>query len=425
MSVWERSNEYPVCDTLRGSSSNNSSSGNSVRGAVIDAFFAPPQPLACTQASDAFKFRCETCNYGTDKKGNLYVHLKSIKHQTAIRASPDGPVATATATALTVEDDTQSTVSDLTDPTAFASSRNNDPADFELKKQAVGQTLRQALSQLSLADLLHTSSQYQVFVPPKANQTEFIDLLCAEFDKYWPVLLLKRLPDLRAMCKELKITGTATQNKPTVCLRLMTHFASSCTIKPYLATNAPTAVVPAATSATTEHTSGVLADLVKQKQLIEQQMASALATQRQDVASASFSSKQFFPTQPPRTSVSAPSLSPAKAADEEKAEVSSGSTVTMDLPANDSRKRKQPIPKNVRVIVWNHYIGEDIIKHRCLCCKKVVISNTSFEVGHVISDKNGGTHEINNLRPICFACNHSMGSENMIDFVVKYGLYIG
>jgi 5-methylcytosine-specific restriction endonuclease McrA len=79
----------------------------------------------------------------------------------------------------------------------------------------------------------------------------------------------------------------------------------------------------------------------------------------------------------------------------------------------------------VRVIIWNHYIGEDIIKHKCLCCKKVTISNTNFDVGHVLSEKNGGTHEINNLRPICFACNHSMGSENMIDFVVKFGLFIG
>ena len=91
----------------------------------------------------------------------------------------------------------------------------------------------------------------------------------------------------------------------------------------------------------------------------------------------------------------------------------------------EAKKKKQSIPKNVRVIVWNHYIGEDIIKHKCLCCKKVTISNTNFEVGHVLSEKIGGTHEINNLRPICFACNHSMGTENMIDFVVKYGLYIG
>ena len=91
----------------------------------------------------------------------------------------------------------------------------------------------------------------------------------------------------------------------------------------------------------------------------------------------------------------------------------------------DKKKKKQAIQKNVRNIVWNHYIGEDIIKHRCLCCKKVLITNTNFEVGHVLSEKNGGTHEINNLRPICGSCNHSMGTENMIEFVIKYGLYIG
>ena len=91
----------------------------------------------------------------------------------------------------------------------------------------------------------------------------------------------------------------------------------------------------------------------------------------------------------------------------------------------EAKRKKQSIPKNVRMIVWNHYIGEDIIKHKCLCCKKVTIVNTNFEVGHVLSEKYGGTHEINNLRPICGSCNHSMGAENMIDFVVKFGLYIG
>ena len=92
---------------------------------------------------------------------------------------------------------------------------------------------------------------------------------------------------------------------------------------------------------------------------------------------------------------------------------------------NENKQKKQAIPKNVRTIIWNHYIGEDIIKHKCLCCKKVTIHNTNFEVGHVISEKNNGTHEINNLRPICSSCNHSMGTENMITFVCKYGLYIG
>jgi len=65
-----------------------------------------------------------------------------------------------------------------------------------------------------------------------------------------------------------------------------------------------------------------------------------------------------------------------------------------------------------------------IITHNYVV-KKVLISNTMFHVGHVISEKAGGTHEINNLRPICASCNHSMGSENMVDFVIKYRLYIG
>jgi hypothetical protein len=88
-------------------------------------------------------------------------------------------------------------------------------------------------------------------------------------------------------------------------------------------------------------------------------------------------------------------------------------------------KGRKSMPSSVRDSVWNHYIGEDINKHRCLCCKKVLISNRRFEVGHVISVKEGGTDEINNLRPICSPCNHSMGTKNMIEFVKTYGYYIG
>ena len=96
----------------------------------------------------------------------------------------------------------------------------------------------------------------------------------------------------------------------------------------------------------------------------------------------------------------------------------------MAKPIIANRQSKQSIPKHVKTIVWNNYIGEDIIKHRCLCCKKVLIKITDFHVGHIISEKDGGTHEINNLRPICAACNHSMGTMNMIEFIKTYGLYI-
>ena len=91
----------------------------------------------------------------------------------------------------------------------------------------------------------------------------------------------------------------------------------------------------------------------------------------------------------------------------------------------DVSSRRRALPAAVRDSVWNLYIGEDINKHRCLCCKKVLISNRNFQVGHVQSVRDGGTDEINNLRPICAPCNHSMSTQNMIEFVKKYGYYIG
>lgn len=86
---------------------------------------------------------------------------------------------------------------------------------------------------------------------------------------------------------------------------------------------------------------------------------------------------------------------------------------------------KQNIPKSVKTHIWDLYIGPHINEHRCLCCKKTLIKITSFDVGHVISEANGGTLEINNLRPICSVCNFSMKTTDMIEFVKKYGYYIG
>lgn len=96
-----------------------------------------------------------------------------------------------------------------------------------------------------------------------------------------------------------------------------------------------------------------------------------------------------------------------------------------DESKKDEKKKKQPIPKSVRTHVWELYIGSNINEHRCLCCKKSLIKITNFDVGHIIAEKHGGTLEISNLRPICAVCNNSMGTENMIEFVKKYGYYVG
>jgi len=114
----------------------------------------------------------------------------------------------------------------------------------------------------------------------------------------------------------------------------------------------------------------------------------------------------------------------AKAKADAKAEADAKAKADAKAEA-EAKKKKVFIPKKVKTDVWNTYIGADINKHRCICCKKTVISNTDFDVGHVTSEACGGTLEIGNLRPICAACNHAMGTRNMVDFVKTYGYFIG
>jgi 5-methylcytosine-specific restriction endonuclease McrA len=85
---------------------------------------------------------------------------------------------------------------------------------------------------------------------------------------------------------------------------------------------------------------------------------------------------------------------------------------------------KGHIPKKVRTDVWNTFIGPNIPIHKCLCCLKTTICMTDFQVGHVLSEHDGGNLNIDNLRPICASCNISMGTTNMKDYVIKYGYLI-
>ena len=74
---------------------------------------------------------------------------------------------------------------------------------------------------------------------------------------------------------------------------------------------------------------------------------------------------------------------------------------------------KKAIPKTLKICVWNKYIGEDIGKTKCLCCKITDITQLKFHVGHIIAEANGGTLDIDNLKPICESCNKSMKTTNM------------
>jgi 5-methylcytosine-specific restriction endonuclease McrA len=84
------------------------------------------------------------------------------------------------------------------------------------------------------------------------------------------------------------------------------------------------------------------------------------------------------------------------------------------------KKQKERIPATLKRLVWNAYIGETIGKTKCWCCKQTDITAFSFHCGHVISEKQGGSCTVTNLRPICQNCNSSMGTEPMHTFMKRF-----
>ena len=79
------------------------------------------------------------------------------------------------------------------------------------------------------------------------------------------------------------------------------------------------------------------------------------------------------------------------------------------------QSKKSPLSKKLRTMVWDQYIGKDFRQGPCYSCQ-TKIELTDFDCGHVIATKNGGSDEINNLRPLCRPCNQSCGSQNLEEF---------
>ncbi len=87
-----------------------------------------------------------------------------------------------------------------------------------------------------------------------------------------------------------------------------------------------------------------------------------------------------------------------------------------------STYRKKAIPQALRRVVWDRWVGDDVAKTKCLCCKVQEIHMRSYECGHVVAERMGGKLTVENLRPICQMCNRSMGTKNMMDFIRDHGL---
>lgn len=82
---------------------------------------------------------------------------------------------------------------------------------------------------------------------------------------------------------------------------------------------------------------------------------------------------------------------------------------------------RKTIPKIIKSLVWDTYIGKQHGTSPCLCCKTNIIDQMNFHCGHIISVRDGGANTIENLKPICSSCNLSMNTQNMNLFMKQYG----
>lgn len=90
-------------------------------------------------------------------------------------------------------------------------------------------------------------------------------------------------------------------------------------------------------------------------------------------------------------------------------------------PYHIKKLGKKRIGRRLKLQCWDKYYP-NIPATLCPIsnCDNVLRKDltTKWDAGHIISEKNRGPTELSNLRPICKACNSSMGSTNWDDYDV-------
>lgn len=80
--------------------------------------------------------------------------------------------------------------------------------------------------------------------------------------------------------------------------------------------------------------------------------------------------------------------------------------------------KKDRIPQAVRAMLWEKHFGNSLYG-RCFICDKKNISAFSFEAGHDKAESKGGKPNLENLYPICSACNRSQSTKTFKE-IKKY-----
>jgi hypothetical protein len=91
----------------------------------------------------------------------------------------------------------------------------------------------------------------------------------------------------------------------------------------------------------------------------------------------------------------------------------------INISPDKHKTYQKSIPKTVKILVWNKYVGKEHGVGKCYVCSESIDSK-HFECGHIQAKSQGGHENIDNLRPVCSVCNKSIGSTNMNKFKRQY-----
>jgi hypothetical protein len=84
------------------------------------------------------------------------------------------------------------------------------------------------------------------------------------------------------------------------------------------------------------------------------------------------------------------------------------------IPDHKFKNKKQKILPKLRIEVWRKEFGLNDDGKCPLCDNIINVGKNGFHCAHIISEKNGGKTELNNLRPLCETCNLKMSYNNWI-----------